>query len=86
MGSSVYCQIGQYREVRSAITGHKLRVNATADKFLVVEDAEFHKLPGLVTALDDWITRNQTADHKLQRDIVAARRSGGGHPDRQPGD
>lgn len=75
MGSSVYCQIGRYREVKSVITGHKLRVNATADKFLVVEDAEFRKLPELVAALDHWLTKGHTSDHKLQRHIIAALRA-----------
>lgn len=74
MTGVTYCQVGQCREVTSAITGHKLRVNAVPDKFLVVGDADFHKLPALVMALEDWLS-GQTADHKIQRDIIAALRA-----------
>lgn len=59
---SVHCQIDQYREVTSTITGHKLRVNTVADKFLVVSGADFRKLPQLTASLIDWLTAGGSVD------------------------
>lgn len=75
MGGSVYCQIGQYREAVSAITGRHLVINTSPEKFLVVEHADFQELPGLVKAMEDWLTDGGVRDHKLGRHVISALRS-----------
>ncbi|GGC23902.1 VPA1269 family protein [Pseudoduganella buxea] len=74
MTSFAHCQIGQFREVTSIITGHKLRVNTLADKFLVVSDADFGKLPRLTAALIDWLTAGGSVEHGIARNIIEALR------------
>jgi hypothetical protein len=72
---SVHCQIDQYREVTSTITGHKLRVNTVADKFLVVSGADFRKLPQLTASLIDWLTAGGSVDLRIARNIIEALRA-----------
>ena len=71
---SAHCQVGQFREVTSAITGHKLRVNTVANKFLVVSDTDFRKLPKLTASLMDWLTAGGSVHHGIARNIIEALR------------
>lgn len=75
MTGSMYCQVGLHREAISQITGRKLLVNTSPDKFLVVEKAEFSILANLVTAFEYWITEGGTRAHRLSRPVVSAIRS-----------